>query len=74
MDCLTAGCRGERVCSITALAACYAAKQTVSGVLRHMRCTGCGKPVGAAWLVTGPMLNEQVRPRRVSLLGPEARG
>lgn len=73
VDCLTPGC-GERSYSITALAACYGAKQTVSGVLRLMRCAGCGKPVGAAWLVTGPMLNERVRPRRVALLGPEARG
>lgn len=69
VDCLTAGCRGER-----GLAACYDAKQTVSGVFRHMRGAGCGKPVGAAWLVTGPTLNERVRPRRVALLGAEARG
>ena len=34
-----------------------------------MQCAGCGKPVGAAWLVTGPTLNERVRPRRVALLG-----
>jgi hypothetical protein len=27
----------------------------------------------AAWLVTGPILNARVRPRRVPLLGPEAR-
>ena len=40
-----------RVYSITALAACYDAKQTVSSVMRMMRCAGCGKPVGAAWLV-----------------------
>jgi hypothetical protein len=74
VDCLTPGCRGERTYSITALTACYDAKQTVSSVMRLMRCTGCGKPVGAAWLVTGPRLNERVRPRRVALLGPEARG
>jgi hypothetical protein len=51
VDCLAADCRGERVYSITALAACYDAKQTVSSVMRMMRCAGCGKPVGAAWLV-----------------------
>jgi hypothetical protein len=44
------------------------------GVMRLMRCAGCGKPVAAAWLVTGPTLNERVRPRRVPLLGAEARG
>jgi hypothetical protein len=74
VDCLTPGCRGERVYSITALAACYDGKATVSGVIRQARCAGCGKSVGAAWLVTGPALNERVRPRRVALLGPEARG
>ena len=74
VDCLTPGCRGERVYSVTALAACYSGKQTVRSVMRLMRCAGCGKPVGAAWLVTGPTLNERVRPRRVALLGAEARG
>jgi hypothetical protein len=74
VDCLTPGCRGERVYSITALAACYDGKATVGDVLRMMRCAGCGKPVAAAWLVTGPTLNERVRSRRVALLGPEARG
>jgi hypothetical protein len=54
VDCLTAGCRGERVYSITALAACYDGNATVGDALRQMRCAGCGKPVGAAWLVTGP--------------------
>jgi len=32
-----------------------------------------GGRVGAAWLVTGPILNARVRPRRVPLLVPEAR-
>jgi hypothetical protein len=42
-------------------------------VLRRMRCLGsCGGRAGAAWLVTGPVLNTRVRPRRVPLLG-EAR-
>jgi hypothetical protein len=27
----------------------------------------------AAWLVTGPVMNMRVRPRRVALLGPDAR-
>lgn len=54
VDCLTAGCRSERAYSITALAACYDGTQMVSSVIRLMRCAGCGKPVGAAWLVTGP--------------------
>jgi len=42
--------------------------------LRRMRCSGgCGGRVRAAWLVTGPILSARVRPRRVPLLGPEAR-
>jgi hypothetical protein len=37
-------------------AACCNGKQTVSGrEMRLMRCAGCGKPVGAAWLVMVPM-------------------
>jgi hypothetical protein len=56
VDCLTPGCRGERVYSITALAACHSGKQTVGSVIRLMRCAGRGKPVGAAWLVTGRRL------------------
>lgn len=71
VDCLTAGCRSERVYSITALAACYDGTQMVSSVIRLMRCAGCGKPVGAAWRRA---LNERVRSRRVALLGPAARG
>ena len=35
---------------------------------------GCGGRVGAARLVTGPILNARVRPRRVPLWGPEPRG
>ena len=39
-------------------------------VLRRMRCSGaCGGRVGAAWLVTGPILNARVRPRRLPALG-----
>jgi len=48
--------------------------RTVGEVLRLMRCSrGCGGRVLAAWLETGPVLNQRVRPRRVPLLGPEAR-
>jgi hypothetical protein len=32
----------------------------------------CGR-VGAVWLVTGPILNARVRPRRMTRWGPEAR-
>jgi hypothetical protein len=57
VDCLTPGCHGgERTYSITALAACYDGKATVGDALRLMRCAGCGKPVGDAWLVTGQRL------------------
>jgi hypothetical protein len=56
------------------LPACYGGRVTVSEVLRQMRCArGCGGRPSAAWLVTGPTLNERVGPRRVPLLGPEAR-
>ena len=46
--------------------------RTVGETLRRMRCAG-GR-VDAAWLMTGPLLNQRMRPRRVPLLGPEARG
>jgi hypothetical protein len=46
----------------------------VGDVLRRMRCSGaCGGRAGAAWMVTGPVLNASVRPRRVARLGPNAR-
>jgi hypothetical protein len=74
VDCLAPECRGERTYSIAALAACYNKRWTVGDVLRRMRCAGgCGRRVGAAWLITGPDLNTRVRPRRVPLWGPEAR-
>jgi hypothetical protein len=42
----------------------------VGQVLRRMRCSGaCGGRVGAAWLVTGPILNARVRPRRLPAPG-----
>ena len=57
VDCLASGCGGERTYAVADLAAFYGARQTV----------------GAAWLTTGPILNARVRPRRVALLGSEAR-
>ena len=54
------------------LATFYGRDTTVRQVLRRMRCSGaCGRRVGAAWLVTGPIA--RVRPRRVPLRGPETR-
>ena len=74
VDCRRAGCGGERSYAITALGACYGDRVTVGDTLRQMRCArGCGGRPLAAWLVTGPTLNERIRPRRVPLLGPEAR-
>ena len=74
VDCLTRGCSGERTFAITDLATFYGSRMTVGEVVRRMRCSGgCGGRVGAAWLVTGPVLNTRVRPRWVALLGPEAR-
>jgi hypothetical protein len=74
VDCRGAKCGGERSYALTALAACYAPGMTVGEALRQMRCArSCGGRPQAAWLATGPTLNERVRPRRVALLGPEAR-
>ena len=73
VDCRSANCRGERTFAIAELAAFYKAA-TVGDVLRRLRCSGtCGARLGAAWLETGPILNARVWPRRVPLLGPEAR-
>ena len=42
-------------------------------VLRRMRCFGaCGGRVGAAWLVTAPILNTRVRPRPVRCVAARA--
>ena len=74
VDCLTSGCSGERTFAVAELASFYGREATVGQVLRRMRCSrACGGRVGAAWLETGPILNARVRPRRVPLLGPEAR-
>jgi hypothetical protein len=68
------GCSGERSSGIAELASFYGQGSTVGQVLRRMRCAGaCGGPVAAAWLATGPILNARIRPRRVPLLGAEAR-
>jgi len=72
-DCRSVGCGGERTFAIAELAGFYK-DRTVGEVLRLMRCSrGCGGRVLAAWLETGPVLNQRIRPRRVPLLGPEAR-
>jgi hypothetical protein len=74
VDCLAPRCNGERAFAVVELATFYGRDTTVGQVLRRMRCSGaCGRRVGAAWLVTGPILNARVRPRRVPLRGPEAR-
>jgi hypothetical protein len=74
VDCLAPRCNGERSFAVAELATFYGRDTAVGQVLRRMRCSGaCGGRVGAAWLVTGPILNTRVRPRRVPLLGPEAR-
>ena len=74
VDCLAVECRGERTFAIADLASFYGWDRTVGQVLRQMRCSrACGGRVGAAWLETGPILNARVRPRRIPLLGSEAR-
>jgi hypothetical protein len=66
--------RRERTFTVAELATFYGRDITVGQVLRQMRCSGhCGGRVGAAWLVTGPILNAHARPHRVPLWGPEAR-
>jgi hypothetical protein len=75
VDCLTPGCNGERSFAVAELASFYGQDCTVGQVLRRMRCSGaCGGRVGAAWLLTGPILNARVRRRRVPRRGSEARG
>ena len=75
VDCLAPCCKGKRTFAIAELANFYGRQSTGCGeVLRRTRCSGdCGGRVEAAWLVTGPILNPRVRPRRVALRGPEAR-
>ena len=73
VDCRSVGCGGERMFAISDLAGFYK-DRTVGEVLRLMRCSrGCGGRVLAAWLETGPVLNQRVRPRRVPLLGAEVK-
>lgn len=74
VDCGPPGCRGERSYMISELAALLGGDRQVRDVLARMRCTpGCGAPVAAAWLATGPVLNARVRPRRVPLIGRDVR-
>jgi hypothetical protein len=73
-DCLAFCCGGERTHAVAELASFYGRDRTVGDVLRRMRCSGgCGGCVGAAWLVTGPVLNMRGRPQRMALLGVKVR-
>ena len=57
-------CRRDRMFAVTELAESYGRQHTIAGVLHRMRCSGgCGGRAAAAWLVTGPVLNNRVRPR-----------
>jgi hypothetical protein len=57
VDCLAPRCAGERTFAVAELASFYGRDSTVGQVLRRMRCSGgCGGRVGAAWLVTVPIL------------------
>ena len=67
-DCLAPRCAGERTSAVAELARFYGRDRTVRQVLRRMQWTG--RRVGAAWLMTGPILNARVTPRRVPLLRP----
>jgi hypothetical protein len=67
-------CKGERTFAIAELASFYGRQSTVGAVMRRIRCSGdCGGRVEAAWLVTGPILNARVRPRRVAPHGISTR-
>ena len=66
VDCLAEGCRRDRMFAVSELASFYGQHRTVGEVLRRMRCAdGCGGPL--------PPPGWPVRPRRVPVLGPEAR-
>jgi hypothetical protein len=57
-----------------ALAACYGASMTAGEALRRLRCgRECDHRIVVAWLATRPIRNQRIRPRRVALLGPQAR-
>lgn len=73
VDCGSAECRGARSYALAELAGVFGRERTVGDVLRRMRCAECGGYAVTAWLETGPELNRRVRPRRVALMGPEAR-
>jgi hypothetical protein len=74
VDCGRSGCGGERAYAVVELVASYSAGMTVSEALRRMRCgRECRGRAAVTWLATGPVLNRRIRPRRVALLGPEAR-
>ena len=63
VDCQSGGCGGERTFAVSDLENFYRG-QTLGRVLQRMRCSGCGGRVGAAWLVTGPVLGPRVRAPR----------
>jgi len=63
VDCQSGGCGGERTFAVSDLANFYSGR-TVGEVLRRMRCSVAGAP---------RILDARVRPRRVPLLGSEAR-
>jgi hypothetical protein len=72
VDCLTPRCRGERCFAVSDLANFYP-DRTLADILRLLRCSGCnGGRVSAAALMTGPLLNARIRPRRIPLRGPDA--
>jgi hypothetical protein len=72
IDCRSPGCRGERAYAVLDLARYHGAGVTVAQALYRMRCRHCGrKPPRAAWIVTGPVLNKKVRPRRIALLSTD---
>lgn len=74
VDCRAPGCPRDRTFAVAELASFYGRQCSVRAVLRRMRCSGgCSGSVAAAWLVTGPILNTRIRPKRVPLLGPDVR-
>jgi hypothetical protein len=64
----------NRTLAIAELANFHGAKTSLGKGLCRTRCSaGCAGQVAAAWLETGPVRNQRVRPRGVLLLGPEVR-
>jgi len=74
VDCLAHRCSGERTFAIADLASFYGRESTVGEVLSpHALLEGLWRARRSSMAGDGPILNARTKPRRVPLLGPEAR-